>query len=87
VRLLAERAGEDEALLAFGPEVPLAPLAFNLSERGDLAEAAARLFSGLRFLDAEGRARGLRRIAAMPVPSSGLGLAINDRLKRAAAPR
>jgi L-threonylcarbamoyladenylate synthase len=52
-----------------------------------LAEAAARLFSGLRWLDAEGRARGLVRIAAMPVPDRGLGVAINDRLRRAAAPR
>lgn len=87
VRLGATAAGADEALLAFGPSPPPAPVAFNLSERGDLAEAAARLFAGLRVLDAEGRARGLVRIAAMPVPSRGLGLAINDRLKRAAAPR
>jgi L-threonylcarbamoyladenylate synthase len=87
VRLDATSVGQDEALLSFGPEAPAATLAFNLSERGDLTEAAARLFAGLRLLDAEGRARGLGRIAAMPVPSRGLGLAINDRLKRAAAPR
>lgn len=87
VRLAATSAGEDEALLAFGPGAPAAPLAFNLSEAGDLAEAASRLFAGLRYLDAEGRARGLRRIAAMEVPPWGLGLAIKDRLKRAAAPR
>jgi L-threonylcarbamoyladenylate synthase len=87
LRLGAVSAGEDEALLAFGPSPPPAPLAFNLSERGDLAEAASRLFAGLRFLDREGRARGLARIAAMAVPSEGLGLAINDRLNRAAAPR
>lgn len=86
VRLDATAAGEDEALLAFGAAPP-APLAFNLSEAGDLAEAASRLFAGLRFLDAEGRARGLTRIATMAVPARGLGLAINDRLKRAAAPR
>ncbi|WP_144185578.1 L-threonylcarbamoyladenylate synthase [Elioraea rosea] len=87
VRLEATEAGADEALLAFGPAPPGAPLTFNLSEAGDLAEAASRLFAGLRCLDAEGRARGLARIAAMAVPSRGLGLAINDRLKRAAAPR
>jgi len=87
LRLGATLAGEDEALLAFGPAPPPAPLAFNLSESGDLAEAASRLFAGLRLLDAEGRARGLARIAAMPVPSEGLGLAINDRLNHAAAPR
>jgi L-threonylcarbamoyladenylate synthase len=87
LRLGATAAGEDEALLAFGPDPPPAPLVFNLSASGDLAEAAARLFAGLRLLDAEGRARGLARIAAMPVPAHGLGLAINDRLNRAAAPR
>ncbi len=86
VRLGASAAGADEALLAFGP-APAAPLAFNLSAEGNLAEAAARLFAGLRWLDAEGQRRGLRGIAAMPVPARGLGLAINDRLARAAAPR
>ena len=87
LRLEATEAAPDEALLAFGPDAPPAALVWNLSERGDLAEAAARLFSGLRWLDAEGRARGLVRIAAMPVPERGLGVAINDRLRRAAAPR
>jgi hypothetical protein len=52
-----------------------------------LAEAAARLFEGLRALDAEGARLGLSGIAVMPVPQTGLGLAINDRLARAAAPR
>jgi L-threonylcarbamoyladenylate synthase len=87
VRLGATAAGADEALLAFGPDAPPAPLSLNLSETGDLTEAAARLFAALRRLDAEGQARGLARIAVMAVPSRGLGLAINDRLKRAAAPR
>ena len=84
VRLGARAAGADEALLAFGPALPAA-LAFNLSAEGNLAEAAACLFAGLRWLDAEGQRRGLRGIAAMPVPAHGLGLAINDRLARAAA--
>ena len=87
LRLGATSAGADEALLAFGPDPPPAPLMVNLSASGDLTEAAARLFAGLRLLDAEGRARGLARIAAMAVPTHGLGLAINDRLNRAAAPR
>lgn len=87
VRLDVAEPRPDEALLAFGPAPGGATLAFNLSESGDLAEAAARLFAGLRFLDAEGRRRGLAQIAAMPVPREGLGLAINDRLARAAAPR
>ncbi len=87
LRLDAAAAGPDEALLAFGPAPGGAGLTFTLSEAGDLAEAAARLFQGLRALDAEGRRLGLARIAAMPVPDHGLGLAINDRLRRAAAPR
>jgi L-threonylcarbamoyladenylate synthase len=49
--------------------------------------AAARLFEGLRWLDAEGVRLGARGIAVMPIPENGLGLAINDRLRRAAAPR
>ncbi|MDF1793843.1 MAG: L-threonylcarbamoyladenylate synthase [Thalassobaculaceae bacterium] len=55
----------------------------DLSPSGDLVEAAARLFSGLRALDRPGGAT----IAVAPVPEVGLGAAINDRLRRAAAPR
>ncbi len=87
VRLNADAAGADEALLGFGPCPPGAGAVFSLSEAGDLAEAAANLFTGLRWLDAEGSRLGLRRIAAMRVPRTGLGAAINDRLERAAAPR
>ena len=87
LRLDALTAEAGEALLAFGPAPAGAPLTYNLSAAGDLAEAAARLFAGLRWLDAEGTRRGLERIAAMPVPATGLGLAIADRLRRAAAPR
>jgi L-threonylcarbamoyladenylate synthase len=87
VRLDAHELNPDEALLAFGPALRHAAVVFNLSERGDLTEAASRLFQGLRWLDAEAPHHGLARIAAMPVPESGLGLAINDRLRRAAAPR
>ncbi len=84
VRLAATEVSADEALLAFGPPPPGAGAVFQLSAGGDLAEAAARLFAGLRALDA---LPGLARIAVMPVPMNGLGLAINDRLQRAAAPR
>jgi len=77
-----------EALLAFGPwPLPGAGALWNLSPGGDVAEAAARLFAGLRWLDAEGQRLGLRGIAAMAVPPEGLGEAIADRLARAAAPR
>lgn len=87
VRLDAEAVGADEALLAFGPKLPGAGTVFALSPAGDVAEAAAHLFGGLRWLDTEGQRLGLRGIAAMTVPRRGLGLAINDRLERAAAPR
>jgi len=87
VRLGAAAVEADEALLAFGPALPGAGATYHLSETGDLREAAARLFAGLRWLDREGQRLGLRRIAAMPVPDEGLGAAINDRLTRAAAPR
>jgi L-threonylcarbamoyladenylate synthase len=53
-----------------------------LSPSGDLKEAAANLFAMLRELD-----KNAERIAVMPVPETGLGEAINDRLRRAAAPR
>ena len=86
LRLDAERVNAGEALLAFGPApagAERAVLALNLSRDGDLIEAAANLFSHLRALDGCGAAT----IAAMPVPHEGLGEAINDRLRRAAAPR
>ncbi len=87
VRLNARAVGTDEALLAFGPVPAGAGLVFQLSERQDLAEAAARLFEGLHWLDAQAHAQGLKAIAVAPVPATGLGLAMNDRLSRAAAPR
>ncbi len=88
LRLDAVAVETSEALLAFGPQpLPGAGAMWNLSPGGDLAEAASRLFAGLRWLDAEGQRLGLRGIAAMPVPPEGLGEAIADRLARAAAPR
>lgn len=79
------RAGE--ALLAFGPRriagAERASAVLNLSPSGDLREAAANLFSHLHALDRSGAGT----IAVEPVPHSGLGEAINDRLARAAAPR
>jgi L-threonylcarbamoyladenylate synthase len=86
VRLNAGKIEPGEALLAFGPgEIAGGggAMAMNLSQRGDLVEAAANLFSFLRTLDAKGAAR----IAVMPIPDSGLGEAINDRLRRAAVPQ
>jgi L-threonylcarbamoyladenylate synthase len=82
VRLDATAVAGDEALLAFGPR-PLsgARRTLNLSVAGDLGEAAANLFAHLRGLDRP----DIARIAVMPVPHTGLGLAINDRLRREAA--
>ena len=65
------------------PAIPSGAELLNLSPTGDLVEAAANLFAMLRRLD---RA-GFPGIAVMPVPERGLGRAINDRLRRAAAPR
>jgi L-threonylcarbamoyladenylate synthase len=87
VRMDATAVGDDEALLAFGKPCGGARVTFQLSKAGDVTEAAARLFDGLRWLDAEGQRCGVRGIAAMPVSDAGLGRAINDRLRRAAAPR
>ncbi|MGB7317718.1 MAG: L-threonylcarbamoyladenylate synthase [Planktotalea sp.] len=79
MRLDAEHWATGEKTLGFGPmECDL-----NLSESGDLVEAAANLFGHLHLLDA--MAGGT--IAVAPIPRAGLGAAINDRLKRAAAPR
>ena len=79
VRLNATAAQEGEVLLGFGPvDAPL-----NLSPAGDLTEAASRLFACLHQLDG----MGATAIAVSPVPDHGLGRAINDRLRRAAAPR
>ena len=84
LRLEAREAGPNEALLAFGPKPPAgAAVTLNLSPAGDLTEAAANLFAHLHALDRP----ELGAIAVMPIPETGLGAAINDRLRRAAAPR
>jgi len=85
VRLNAVDVEPGEALLAFGPPPATdgAAAVMNLSARGDLNEAAANLFGYLRALDA----RQAASIAVMPIPNEGLGEAINDRLRRAAAGR
>ena len=78
VRLNATTARSGEVLLGFGPM----DCDLNLSEAGDLHDAAANLFGHLHRLDATGQP-----IAVAPIPDHGLGRAINDRLRRAAAPR
>ena len=84
VRVAATEARPGEALLAFGPDTPPGfSEVLWLSPSGDLAEAAANLFAMLRRLDSP----SFTGIAVMPIPEHGLGRAINDRLRRAAAPR
>jgi len=78
VRLNAEAPQPGELFLGFGPM----DCDLNLSPTGDLEEAAAALFGHLHALDARARP-----IAVAPIPDHGLGAAINDRLRRAAAPR
>ena len=84
VRLNAVDVSADEALLAFGP-APLmgAATTLNLSPRGDVVEAAANLFAYLRALDVPSHSA----IAVMPIPNSGVGEAIMDRLQRASVGR
>lgn len=85
--LNASEVNTADGLLSFGadrlPGADRAQAEFNLSPAGDLAEAAANLFRAMRFLDA----KGVRVIKVQFIPSFGLGEAINDRLRRAAAPR
>ena len=81
VRLNALRAEAGEVLVGFGPVAGN----LTLSAGGDLVEAAAALFHALRQADRLAGPAG--RIAFAPVPETGLGRAINDRLRRAAAPR
>ena len=82
LRLDALEKRDNELLLGFG-DTPYADL--NLSERGDLVEAASHLFSMLHILDKKALETGVTSIAVSPIPKNHLGLAINDRLSRAAA--
>ena len=86
LRLNAVSVEVGEALLAFGAKLPegadKAAAIINLSETANPAEAAANFFAALRELD-----RKAKKIAVVPIPEEGLGEAINDRLRRASAPR
>ena len=81
VKLNCKTCDEGAALLAFG--VQSAENIFNLSKTGDLKEAAANLYLGLKKLDET----GVELICVSPIPHDGLGIAINDRLQRASVPR
>lgn len=81
VRLNILQPEPGEAFLAFGNQAPSSANTINLSMNANLQEAAANLFAALRALDKP----NYTGIAVMPIPEEGLGLAINDRLQRAAA--
>ncbi len=85
LRLQALAVALDEAALDFGGVLAGAASVarLDLSPSGDVVEAAANLFAFLRTLDKLGAAA----IAVAPIPAQGLGAAINDRMRRAAAPR
>lgn len=87
IRLNADRILPGDAVITFGEIHPIgieqALAVFNLSITGDLNEAAHRLFDLMHQADET----GAEHIAVTPIPSHGVGLAINDRLNRAAAPR
>lgn len=85
LRLCAQEVRGEELLLAFGKPLEGARMCLNLSERGCLREAAANLFAHLARLDKEAaNINGSATIAVMEIPERGLGVAINDRLRRGA---
>lgn len=83
LHLNVQEPSENEAFLAFGPTSYKGNYVLNLSEEGNLTEAAANLFKMIRLLDRP----NFKRISVAPIPLNGLGLALNDRLQRAAATR
>jgi len=82
VRLNALEARDGEIFLGFHDKA--AERGLNLSPKGDLREAAANLFAYFHHLDAECQNKNIHTIAVAPIPDTGIGLAINDRLRRAA---
>lgn len=81
LRLNVTTPAEGEGWLGFGPDCPTATL--NLSPSGNLREAAANLFAMMHEMDS----KTFKSMAIAPIPMEGLGLAINDRIKRAATPQ
>jgi L-threonylcarbamoyladenylate synthase len=83
LRMNATSADDDEHMIGFGDITGQ----INLSNTGDLTEAAANLFAYLHMADEDAQTLGKTKIAVAPIPMTGLGVAINDRLKRASAAR
>ena len=86
LRLNVDTPNAKELFLGFG-EMPKNSVGLSLSQKGSLTEAASNLFSSLTDIDEMAKLMEISTISVAPIPSSGLGVAINDRLKRAAAPR
>lgn len=85
VRLNAENINPFEVGLNFGSSKLYGDFSLNLSEKADLAEAATNLYANLRELDNYAKLNKIRGIAIASIPTTGIGIAINDRLKRAAS--
>lgn len=83
LRINAGKANHGEVWIGFGSNSLNA--SFNLSEQGSLNEAAANLYATLRMADKTAQQSGCLGIAIAPIPNNGMGVAINDRLRRAAA--
>jgi len=83
LRMNADAPTDSEYMIGFG----VVAGQINLSTSGDLVEAAANLFAYLHMADEDAQTLGKSKIAVAPIPMTGLGVAINDRLKRASAPR
>ena len=83
LRMNVTAANDDEHMIGFGDISGQ----INLSNTGDLIEAAANLFAYLHMADEDAQTLGKTKLAIAPIPMTGLGVAINDRLKRASAPR
>jgi len=86
LKLNVDAPNSKELFLGFG-EMPKNSIGLSLSQKGSLTEAASNLFSSLTDIDEMAKLMEISTISVAPIPSSGLGVAINDRLKRAAAPR
>lgn len=78
--------GPNELFLAFG-DMPKRCIGLNLSQNGDLGEAAANFFAALTDIDEMAKLMKINTVSVAPIPNFGLGIAINDRLKRAATPK
>ena len=86
LKLNSKNPGPGELFLGFG-DMPLNTIGLSLSQKGNLKEAAYNLFSSLTDIDEMASLMKIKTVSVAPIPNFGFGIAINDRLKRAAAPR